>query len=192
MGGFTDWVETIANSRNARQYRAQVSDPETASMWQSLSFGANYKSAYCMAVCPAGDDVIGPFLTDRPGYLQEVVRPLQAKAETIYVVPGSDAEAHVARRFPHKQIRRVRNGLRPRSLQAFLRGLPLAFQRQQAAGLDTTYHFTFTGDEPLQATVVIRHQTVQTQQGHIGTADLHVIADSRTWLGFLAKERSLV
>jgi hypothetical protein len=30
------------------------------------------------------------------------------------------------------------------------------------------------------------------QQGHIGTADLHVMADSRTWLGFLTKERSLV
>jgi putative sterol carrier protein len=98
----------------------------------------------------------------------------------------------VARRFPHKQIKRVSNGLRPRSLQAFLRGLPLAFQRQQAAELDATYHFTFTGDEPLQATVVIRNQTVQVQQGHIGTADLHVMADSRTWLGFLAKERSLV
>jgi Fe-S-cluster-containing hydrogenase component 2 len=192
MGGFTDWVETIADSRNARQYRTQVSDAETASIWQSLSFGANYKSAYCMAVCPAGEDVIGPFLTDRKGYLQEVVRPLQEKEETIYVVPGSDAEAHVARRFPHKQIKRVSNGLRPRSLQAFLRGLPLAFQRQQAAELDTTYHFTFTGDEPLQATVVIRNQTVPVQQGHIGTADLHVMADSRTWLGFLAKERSLV
>jgi hypothetical protein len=58
MGRFTDWVETIVDSRNARQYRAQVSDAETASMWQSLSFGANYKLAYCMAVCPAGDDVI--------------------------------------------------------------------------------------------------------------------------------------
>ena len=77
-------------------------------------------------------------------------------------------------------------------LGQILRELPLAFQRQRAAGLDATYHFTFTGDEPLQATVVIRHQTVQVQQGHIGTADLHVRADSRTWLGFLAKERSLV
>ena len=105
---------------------------------------------------------------------------------------GSDAESHVTRRFPHKQIKRVRNGLRPRSIQAFLRGLPLAFQRQRANGLDATYHFTFTGDEPLQATVIIRNQTVQTQQGHSGTADLHVIADSHTWLGFLAKERSLV
>jgi ferredoxin len=192
MGGFTNWVETIADSRNARQYRAKVSDAETVSMWQSLSFGANYKSAYCMAVCPAGDDVISPFLTDRQGYLQDVVRPLQEKAETIYVVPGSDAEAHVARRFPHKRSKRVSNGLRPRSIQAFLRGLSLAFQRQRAKGLDATYHFTFTGDEPLQTTVVIRNQTVQVQHGHIGTAALHVMADSHTWLGFLAKERSLV
>ena len=161
-------------------------------MWQSLSFGANYKSAYCMAVCPAGDDVIEPFLMDRQGYLQDVVRPLQEKEETVFVVAGSDAESHVTRRFPHKQIKRVRNGLRPRSIPAFLRGLPLACQRQRANGLDATYHFTFTGDEPLHATVIIRNQTVQTQQGHSGTADLHVIADSRTWLGFLAKERSLV
>src|SRR5262249_14117779 len=54
MGGFSNWVETIADSHSAREYRQKVSDPETVSMWQSLSFGANYKAAYCMAVCPAG------------------------------------------------------------------------------------------------------------------------------------------
>src|SRR5262245_56591341 len=57
-GGFIDWVEQIASSRNAREYRARVTDAESASMWQSLSFGANYKAAYCLAVCPAGEDVI--------------------------------------------------------------------------------------------------------------------------------------
>jgi Fe-S-cluster-containing hydrogenase component 2 len=91
MGGFTDWVEKIAESRSARDYRRKVSDRESASMWQSLSFGANYKAAYCMAVCPAGEDVIGTFLTDRPGFLQQVVKPLQDKEEIVYVVPGSDA-----------------------------------------------------------------------------------------------------
>jgi epoxyqueuosine reductase QueG len=64
-GGFIDWVEQIASSRNARDYRARVTDGESASMWQSLSFGANYKAAYCLAVCPAGEDVIGPFLHSR-------------------------------------------------------------------------------------------------------------------------------
>src|SRR5215831_16966820 len=76
IGGFTNWVEQIAESKNASEYRRRVTDAESASMWQSLSFGANYKSAYCMAVCPAGDDVIAPFLTDRSQYLQDVVRPL--------------------------------------------------------------------------------------------------------------------
>ncbi len=59
MGGFGDWVEQIADSKNARDYRKRVSDPETVSMWQSLSFKSNYKAAYCLAVCPAGEDVIG-------------------------------------------------------------------------------------------------------------------------------------
>jgi hypothetical protein len=30
------------------------------------------------------------------------------------------------------------------------------------------------------------------QDGHQGKADLHVAADNETWLGFLAKERSLL
>src|SRR5690349_3957038 len=54
MGGFVDWVETVADSKNGLDYRRRVKDSETVSMWQSLSFGANYKAAYCMAVCPAG------------------------------------------------------------------------------------------------------------------------------------------
>src|SRR4029450_817546 len=120
LGGFTDWVGQIADSKNAEEYRQKVTDGESASMWQSLSFGANYKSAYCMAVCPAGDDVLAPFLTDRPQYLQDVVRPLKDKPETVYVVSNSDAEEYVARRFPHKHTKRVGNSLnRLRSIQAF-------------------------------------------------------------------------
>jgi ferredoxin len=192
MGGFTDWVETIAESKSASDYRTKVTDPESVSMWQSLSFGANYKSAYCLAVCPAGEDVIGPFLVDRKGFLQDLVKPLQDKVEMVYVVPGSDAESHAARRFPHKRIKQVGNGVRPRSIRGFLEGLPLVFQRDQAAGLDTTYHFTFTGQEECKATVVIRNKTLQIEDDHIGKADIRVTADSRTWLGFLAKERSIV
>ena len=106
MGGFTNWVEQVADSKDAVQYRQKVSDAESASMWQSLSFGANYKAAYCMAVCPAGEDIIAPFLTERKQYLENVVRPFQRKEEIVYVVPGSDAEAHVSRRFPHKTAKK--------------------------------------------------------------------------------------
>ena len=72
LGGFSDWIEQVADARDAIDYRRRVSEPETASMWQSLSHGANYKSAYCMAVCPAGEDVIGPYLRDRQSHLREV------------------------------------------------------------------------------------------------------------------------
>lgn len=36
VGGFTDWVENIADSKNAVDYRSRISDAETISMWQSL------------------------------------------------------------------------------------------------------------------------------------------------------------
>jgi len=192
MGGFVDWVENITDSKNSREYRNKVSDSETVSMWQSLSYGANYKAAYCLAVCPAGEDVIGPFLDDRKNFLKDVVRPLQEKKETVYVVPNSDAEVHVARRFPHKTTKRVSNGLRPTSTKRFLRGLTLSFQRDQSEGLNAAYHFTFTGEEACEATVTIRDKAIRVHDGHVGTADLHVTADSHTWLGFLMKERSLI
>ena len=192
MGGFADWVEQIADSGSARRYRQRVTAPETSSMWQSLSFGANYKAAYCMSVCPAGEDVIGPWLADRKEFVSDVVRPLQHKEETVYVVPGSDAETYAAKRFPHKRLKRVGNGIRPQSIAGFVVGMPLAFQRGRSAGLDAIYHFTFTGAEARDATVVIRDRTIEVTDGHAGRPDLRVVADSRTWLAMLAGDVSVV
>ncbi len=192
MGGFTDWVENIADSRNAADYRRKVSDAETVSMWQSLGFGPNYKAAYCLSVCPAGEEVIAPFLSDRKQFLADVVKPLQEKSETVYVVAGSDAEQYVARRFPRKRIKRVHGGVRPSSIAGFLRGLSLTFQREASAGLDATYHFTFTGEEERKATVEIRNKELRVSDGHVGAPRLRITADSRTWLRFLAKEVGIV
>ncbi len=191
MGGFTDWVENIAESHSAKQYRQKVTDAESSSMWQSLSYGANYKAAYCMAVCPAGEDVIQPFTTNRKGFVNDVVKPLQRKQEPVYVVPGTDAETYATKHFPHKELKHVGNSLRPQSIQGFLDGLPLVFQRNKAEGLKATYHFTFTGQETEEATVIIHDQTLQVMKGHQKKADLCMTADSQIWLGFLAKERNI-
>src|SRR5213595_959915 len=173
MGGFTDWVEQVADSGSAREYRKKVSGAETVSMWQSLSFGANYKAAYCTAVCPAGEDVIAPFLSNRKQFLDNVVRPLQNKPETVYVVPKSDAEEYVARRFPHKKIKRVSNGLAGQgTIHGFLRGLNFVFQKGKSRGLNALYHFTFTGQDEVKATVTIRDEKLQVSEGHNGQADL--------------------
>jgi Fe-S-cluster-containing hydrogenase component 2 len=191
MGGFTEWVERVADSKDAKEYRSNVTDSESASMWQSLSFGANYKAAYCLSVCPAGEDVIGPYLAAPQTHLKEVVRPLQQKKENLYVIPGSDAEQHAAKRFPHKKLRHVASSLRPATIAGFLGGLPLVFQPKQSAGLNAVYHFTFTGKETAEATVHIANGKLEVQTGHIGQADLHVEADSQTWLAFLRKERHI-
>lgn len=192
MGGFTDWVEQMADSKNARDYRSRVSDAESASMWQSLSYGANYKAAYCLAVCPAGEDVIGPFLTNRKAHLDEIVRPLQEKEETVYVTRNSDAEEHVAKRFPHKKIKHVGNSLRPNTIEVFLNGMRNVFQPGKSAGLNATFHFTFTGREQRLATVVIKDHKLRVEEGHVGRPDLHVTADSQTWIGFLRNEKDVV
>jgi ferredoxin len=191
LHGFTDWVEHVADSENARDYRRRVTDQETVSMWQSLSFGANYKAAYCLSVCPAGEDVLAPFLDDRPAFLAEIVKPLQQKQETIYVVPGSDADEYVSRAFPRKTKRYV-NSVRPTTINGFLDAMHVVFQRGRSKGIDAVYHMIFTGREQAEATVTIRRQTLNVQRGLIGKPDCTVTADSRAWLGFLRKERSIV
>ena len=62
----------------------------------------------------------------------------------------------------------------------------------RSEGLNATYHFTFTGHEELKATVVIQNKTLQVSEGHTGTPNLRLIADSQTWLRFLRKEANLV
>ena len=188
MGGFTDWVETIAESGSAAEYRKRVGVGESVSMWQSLAFGANYKAAYCMSVCPAGEDVIGPFLKDRATFLDDIVRPLQRQTETIYVLPNSDAEAYVAKRFPHKRAKRVGPVLQASNIKVFIASMRHGFQPGRSRGLDATYHFRFFGDEQAECTVTISGQKIDVTEGLLGTAQLTVRVRSKMWLRFLRKE----
>jgi ferredoxin-NADP reductase len=145
-----------------------------------------------MAVCPAGADVIGPYLQDRQRHLPEEVRPLKERAEPVYVVPGSDAEAVAQRKFKNKTVKPVGNGIKPRSIAGLLNFMPYVFQPNQSRGLNATFHFTFTGAEERQATITIKNRTVDIKDGLAGKPDVYVTADAKTWLGFLAKEKSLL
>ncbi len=192
MGGFVNFVEDIAGSKSVADYRSKVSYAETASRWQSLSYGPNYNAAYCIAVCPAGADVIGPYRADKRAHLQEVVDPLTGREEPVYVARGSDAADHVARRFPHKRIRWVRPSARATSIKTFLAGIRLSFQPGKAADLNATYHFTFTGAEPVKATIVIKNRRLSVSDGHVGAPNLRVTADGRSWVRFLNREISIL
>lgn len=192
MTGFTDWVEAIAGSPTPVSYRDKVSDHESVSMWQSLSFGPSYKAAYCLSVCPAGENVLQPFLDDRSRFLSQIVKPLQAKAETVYVQPRSDAEAYVKKRFPHKSVKYIGAVLRPTSIRSFIKLMRHGFQPGQSRGLAARYHFRFTGAEAAECTVEIKDQKIYVTDGIEGTYDLLIKATSRGWLRMLRKETSVV
>ncbi len=85
----------------------------------------------------------------------------------------------------------VSSGLRPRTIGGLLTFLPFVFQPNQSRGLDATFHFKFTGMEEREATITIKNRTIDIKDGLLGKANLRVTADAKTWLGFLAREKSL-
>ncbi len=192
MSGFADFMEEVADSRDRQELRERVSQPETVSMWQSLAYEPNYKAAYCIAVCPAGEEVIPTFLRSKGEHMNTVVRPLLDREETVYVVPGSDAEAHVQKRFPHKTVKRVRSSLRPNDATSFFSVLPLTFQRGPARGWAATFHFQLTADPPIEATVRIDDGTLKVDTGLVGTPDVTVRCAASVWYDVATGKRNPV
>ncbi|MEL6894301.1 MAG: 4Fe-4S ferredoxin, partial [Actinomycetota bacterium] len=140
--GFDDWVTSIAAAGDADAYRSKFSYDETRSMWQSLGFGPNYKAAYCMAVCPAGDDVIGAYMADKQAWRREVVEPFKDKVEPVYVASGSRAE-RVARRNPNKRLRYIDYRVDVSTPDNFELGLRHRFEARRAGGVTCSVAFEF-------------------------------------------------
>jgi hypothetical protein len=85
------------NRDNVRSPARSVANSEfhnTGDEVNDVAFGPNYKAAYCMAVCPADEDVIGPYLASKKDFADEVMRPLQAKREPVYVASRTQRTAH--------------------------------------------------------------------------------------------------
>jgi epoxyqueuosine reductase QueG len=189
FGGFQEWIEGIVSSRDVRTYRSRFRDHETMSKWQSLTGGHYYRCSYCMAVCPAGEETVEGYRADKKGYVQLCVEPLKNKREPVYVIKGTRAEK-VAAGNKAKDLRHVRNTIRPASIGSFLNGVRLLFNPEKADGLTLTLHFEFTGKEEGSATIAIADRKVTVQEGLHGTAGLLVRADSATWIRMLNEEVS--
>jgi len=191
LGGFQDWVASLVSAKNPEAYSERFGDEETVSMWQSLAFGPNYKSAYCMAVCPAGEEVLPLFQDDRRRYIEEIVAPLKNRVEPVYVKLGSPAEM-AARKNPNKHIRPVRTFARPATFTGFLRAVSLAFNPLKAEGLNAVYHFKIEGEPASKATVAVKAGRVNVAKGLRGQADLTIHADEATWIKIVRGELSPV
>jgi len=189
FGGFQEWIEAIVSSKDVRSYRSRYRDHETTSKWQSLTYGHYYRCSYCMAVCPAGEETAELYHADKNRYLQQFVEPLKSKKEPVYVIKGTRAEK-VAAGNKAKDVRYVRNTIRPTSIGNFLDGVKLLFNPESAGGLTLTLHFEFTGSEQRSVTISIADKKVIVQEGLNGVADLHVRADATTWVRILNEEVS--
>jgi epoxyqueuosine reductase QueG len=193
MTGFSDFVESAVESKDKHEFRDRVALSETVATWQSLANEPSYKAAYCIAVCPAGEDVLGGWVDRKADHLREVVRPLTDKVEDVYAVAGSDAAAYVTRRFPKKRLRIITSSLRPTSARGFFRGLPLTFQRGPAQGLAATFHFDLTGEDAARGTVRIADGKLEVIEDELaGQADVTVQAATPVWLDIVSKRRSPV
>ncbi len=188
LGGFADWVETIADFKSAEDYAARVPLNETTSMWQSLSFKPSYKAAFCISVCPAGEDVISPFLENPRAFVERFVKPLQDKAETIYVLDGSDAQEHTARRFPNKKVQTISWTILEPSGPNLLFNMRLHFQRRRSRKLEATFHVTFTGEREVSGTVNIRKRVIDVDFGLKGAADVALKVSGPTWVEMLGRQ----
>lgn len=106
MTGFQNWVEAMVTSRDMAEYGTHFNPQETAFMWQSLMFRMSYRCSYCMAVCPAGDEVRPDYLENKKDHVDRILRPLRDRKEPVYVIAGSKAEARV-KKNPNKVVRVV-------------------------------------------------------------------------------------
>lgn len=109
--GFQSWVEAMITSRDMAEYRSHFDDRETAFMWQSLMFRMSYRCSYCMAVCPAGEEVKPVYLGNKKEHVERVLKPLRDRREPVYVMAGSNAESR-AKRNPNKEVRVVAGMMR--------------------------------------------------------------------------------
>ncbi|MGH9287113.1 MAG: hypothetical protein ACRD0V_02245 [Acidimicrobiales bacterium] len=78
-----------------------------------------------------GEDVIGPFLRDRRGYVATHLRPLRDRPEPLYVQSGTRAE-RVAVRNPAKQVRYIDYKVGLANVDNTLRGLQHMFDGTRA------------------------------------------------------------
>ena len=178
-----DWVDSIASG--TKRYRRRFSDAETVAMWQSLSCGSLYTCCNCMGACPAGEQHVGAYQADREGYEREVVQPLLQRGDKIFVLPGSDAETRAAQLFPPERVKRVGAGVKPPSARSFLEALHVVFQPGKAEGVQATYHFVFSGADPVSGTVRIDGRELTVSPGLEGQPDLTVAARGEDWVSVL-------
>ena len=186
---------TIADSKDARDYRRRVADERDRRRCGRASRSAELQGGLLPGRLPGGRGRDRPV----PGRPQGRSSRRSSTRCRRRRSRSTSSPARTPRSTSRGGSRTRRSGgsaagCGPGSIRAFLFGLPLTSSSgRPREGLDATYHFTFTGRgagrgdgrDPGQ-------DDRRSRRGTSARPSLRVTADSETWLGFLAKERSLV
>ncbi|HXY49125.1 MAG TPA: hypothetical protein VEI01_06715 [Terriglobales bacterium] len=113
MGGFADCNH--CRPPQCRRLQGKHDPPGIAIDVAEPVFRRELQDGILPGGVPAGEDVIRPLLDHRKEFLDGVVRALQEKKETVYLLADSDAEAYVATALPAQahQASAQRTALRP-------------------------------------------------------------------------------
>ncbi len=192
--GFLDLVRDLAQSKPKR-FRKRWTDGEIAALWQAMAFKVEYRCFNCVATCPA--EIHAAFHSDkrtRREYVDEVLKPLtraRGVEDEQFVIdtPGARAKHGIApgqwrtpidarepnRREQNLNVRLVSlRRLRTQSVEAMMRWMPQYFRGDEAAGLDFTAQFVFSGNGGGQWSMRIANQRCEVRPGTIENPDLTI------------------
>lgn len=196
--GFLDLVHDLAAARTTRFHR-RWSNPEIAALWQALAFKVEYRCFNCVATCPA--EIHERFHGERSvrrRYLDETLRPLtetRAKEDEQFVIDTPSARDRLG--IPPGRWRTTPDAGGPASrttrlvplsricsqdVDAMMRKMPHFFRAEEAATLDFTTQFEFTGSGGGDWILRIQRGRAEVRTGRDERADLVVRCEGRTFL----------
>lgn len=188
--GFMDLVRDLGEA-DPKRFEKRWSDSEIAALWQSLAFRVEYRCFNCVSVCPV--DIYSAFHSDksvRRDFRDHRLQPLMHTREIVdeqFVIDTPSARERFnippgEWRTPPDRTRPTQQGvrlvelerIRVSNIDSMMRNMPHYFRGDEAAGLNFTCQFEFTGEGGGDWTMRVADERVQVHPGRIENPDLTV------------------
>lgn len=198
--GFLDFARDAAVG-SARRFESRWSDAELAALWQSLAFRVEYRCFNCVATCPAEiHDVFHGDPAARQAYFDEHLKPLThtrkvveeqfvidtpSAREKYDIPPGRDrTEPDISKPGNEGMVRLVQlQRIRVSNVDTMMRTMPYYFRSSEAAGMNFTCQFEFSGAGGGPWVMRVVDQRCNVIPGRTDRADLTIRCDGGLFLG---------
>jgi epoxyqueuosine reductase QueG/putative sterol carrier protein len=206
--GFLDLVRDLGDA-SPKRFAKRWTDVEIAALWQSLAFKVEYRCFNCVATCPA--EIHEAFHADRGTrrrYLDETLKPLTharlheeeqfvidtPSARERWDIPPGEWRTRLDPAVPAARIVRLVSlqRIRTQDIDAMMRNMPQYFRSYEAAGLEFTTRFVFSGRGGGEWVMRIAGERCEVRPGTTEHADLTIRCAGTLFLGIHQGTRSAV